>query len=580
MVAGMTLCLFVLTGDASVPTVLLGVLGGVAAVGLGDAEHRGGGLHAAEAVAIVLAVVVVVSLTLSIVPFVAGTVAGGGGGGSWLGSGSGSGTVETSLINADENLGVLGSIELSPDVRFTVTSDSQSYWRVGAYDRFTGSGWVRTGPSRPYEDPLQRPPGSSRTVIQTVRAEDELGVMPAAWKPRQVRSADVPVSVTSAGGLKPAQSLSSGDTYTIESRVAVASPGELRAADVDYPDRVAERYTQLPANQPERVGERTARITANARNPYDTARVVEQWLKNNREYSLTVERPTGNIADAFLFEMQAGYCTYYASTMVSMLRTQNIPARLVVGYTPGEQIDTNQWVARGLDSHAWVEVFFPGVGWIRFDPTPTAPREVAEQERIDSAREEGESSVDIPETRNNSATPTPTPPLLGTPQGESRNTTGQAATPDIRQRQLDDLGLSEGAADTGGDGAFRLPDLTREQLGFGAVVLLGAVVAVRRSGLTNRAYREVWLRYQPRTDPARDTERAYDRLVYLLERQGPDRRPGQTARGYLAGVSDDRARRVLELYEQSYYGRETTQEMADEAVELVDTMVSERPILR
>ena len=583
-VAGATLSVFVLTGDASVPTVLFGVLGGAAAVGLGDADHRGGGLRAAEAVAIVLAVVVVVSLTLSVVPVVAGTVTGGGGGGSpLLGGGSQSGTVEASLINAGENLGVLGSIELSPEVRFTVTSEQRSYWRVGSYDRFTGSGWVRTGPSRPYDGPLQSPRGSSRTVVQTYRAEGPLGVMPAAWKPRRVRSSDVPVSVTSAGGLEPAQSLSAGESYTVESRVVVDSPNELRSAGTDYPDGLQERYTQLPANQPERVAERTARITANAQNPYDTARVVEQWLENNREYSLDVERPDGNIADAFLFDMQAGYCTYYATTMVSMLRTQDIPARLVVGYTPGEQVDENRWVARGLDSHAWVEVYFPDVGWVRFDPTPAAPRETAEQSRIDSARSADEPSVDIPETRNNSVTPTPTPPSFGTPEGgPNGNITVETATPDIRQRQLNSPAANGTGAPGGDDGSggLTLPDLTREQMGFGAIILFGAAVAARRSGLTGRAYREVWLRYQPRTDPARDVERAYDRLAYLLERQGAPRQPGQTPREFLAGVTDDRARRVLELYERSHYAGDVSEATADEAVELVDDIVAERPALR
>jgi len=582
-VAGLTLSLFVLTGDANVPTVLFGVLGGAAAVGLGDAEHRGGGLRAAEAVAIVLAVVVVVSLTLSVVPVVAGTVTGSGGGSPLLGGGGGGGTVEASLISAGSNIGILGSIELSPEVRFTVTSERREYWRVGSYDRFTGNGWVRTGPSRPYDGTLQSPRGSYRSVVQTVSAEGPLDVMPAAWKPRRVRSSDVPVSVTSAGGLDPAQPLATGETYTVESRVVVASPGELRAAGTDYPDGLLERYTQVPANQPDRVAERTARITANAQNPYDTARVVEQWLENNRQYSLQVERPDGNIADAFLFDMQAGYCTYYATTMVSMLRTQDIPARLVVGYTPGEQVGDDQWVARGLDSHAWVEVYFPDVGWIRFDPTPAAPREAAEQSRIDSARAEGEPSVDIPETQNNSVTPTPTPPSFGTPgDGPNGNITVQTATPDIRQRQLQSAAANgttvPGAG--GGGGGLGLPDLSREQIGFGLVVLFGAAAAARRSGLTGRAYREVWLRYQPRTDPTRDVERAYERLAYLLEREGPNRQPGQTPREFLAGVTDDRARRVLELYERSHYAGEVSEAAADEAVGLVDDIVTERPSLR
>ena len=584
-IAGLTMFVFVLTGDANVPTVLFAVLGGTAAVGLGDAERRGGGLRAAEAVAIVLAVVVVVSLTLSVVPVVAGTVTGGGGGSNPLfGGGGGSGTVEASLTSAGSNLGVLGSIELSPEVRFSVTSTSESHWRVGAYDRFTGDGWVRTAPDRPYDGALQSPQGSSRTVVQTVRAEGPLDVMPAAWKPRRVRSSDVPVSVTSAGGLTPAQPLSEGETYTVESRVVAAAPGELRRAGTDYPDGLAERYTQLPANQPDRVAERTARITANAQNPYDTARVVEQWLENNREYSLSVERPSGNIADAFLFDMEAGYCTYYATTMVSMLRTQDIPARLVVGYTPGERVGEDRWVARGLDSHAWVEVYFPDVGWVRLDPTPAAPREAAEQSRIDSARQDGDQSVDISDTQNNSVTPTPTPPSFESPDSQQGTTTIGTATPDIRQRQQlspDGSGASPVSVSEGGGGVGDvIPDLSREQLGFGVVILFGAAVAARRSGLTGRAYREAWLRYQPRTDPERDVERAYERLVYLLERQGATRRPGQTPRGYLGDVTDDRARRVLDIYERSHYAGEASEAAADEAVELVDDIVAERPKLR
>jgi transglutaminase-like putative cysteine protease len=582
-VAGATLFLFVLTGDASVPTVLFGVLGGAAALGLGDADLRGGGLRAAEAVAVVLAVVVVVSLSLSVVPVVAGTVGiGGGGGGTLLGGGGGGDTVEASLIDAGSNLGILGAIELSPEVRFTVTSESESYRRVGSYDRFTGSGWVRTGPSRPYDGALQAPQGSSRQVVQTYRAEGPLNVMPAAWKPRRVQSADFAVSVTSAGGLVPAEQIGEGQTYTVESRVVVASPNELRTAGTEYPDGLLERYTQLPANQPDRVAERTARITANAENHYDTARVVEQWLENNRDYSLDVERPSGNIADAFLFEMDAGYCTYYATTMVAMLRTQDIPARMVVGYTPGQRVGDDQWVARGLDSHAWVEVYFPDVGWIRFDPTPADPREAAEQARIDAARQSNETAVDIEATQNESVTPTPL--SFETPTGDDGQVgtiTVGTATPDIRQRQLGGGSVNGTVAADGEDGSgIGLPDLTREQIGFGLVVLFGAAAAARRSGLTGRAYREVWLRYQPRTDPARDVERAYERLEYVLERQGPDRLPGQTPRSFLGGAADDRVRRVLELYERSHYGGEVSEAAADEAVSLVDDLVEDRDSLR
>ena len=579
VVAGATLGLFVLTGDAAPPTVLFGVVGAAAAVGFGDLASRNAAPAAADAVAVVVAGMIALSLTLSVIPAIAG--GGGGGGGPVVPGSGGGGTVEASLIEGGDDIGILGAIELSPEVRFTVRSEARSYWRVGSFDRFTGQGWVRTGTDRPLEGSLPRPPGRSRPVVQTFEAEGDLGIMPVAWKPREVRSSDVGVRVSAEGGLQPDGSLSSGDSYTVESRVLDATPGELREAGTDYPTGVTERYTQLPANQPERVAERTARITANAENPYDTARVVEQWLENNREYSLGVDRPEGNIADAFLFEMDAGYCTYYATTMVSMLRTQDIPARLVVGYTPGERVAQDTWVARGLDSHAWVEVYFPGSGWVRFDPTPAGPREEAERNRIDAAREVGESDVDIPETVNNTYTSTPGVGDVGTPGAGPSD----VVTPNIRGRTSpigeeapgEDVAGGGTATAAGSGGLVPVPDLSREQMGFGLVVLVGAAAAARRTGLTARAYREVWLRYQPRTDPKRDVERAFERLEYVAAQRGRPRRPGETPRRFLEDVRDRRADRLGELYERAHYGGGVTEAEADEAVELADALVSDRP---
>ena len=582
-VAGATLGLFVLTGDAGAPTVLFGVVGAAAAVGFGDLASREAAPSAADADAVVVAAMIAVSLTLSVIPAVSG---GGGGGPVLSGEGGGAGTVEASLVNAGDNIGVLGSIELSPEVRFTVTSEARSYWRVGSYDRYTGQGWVRTGGDRPLEGTLPRPPGRSRPVVQTFEAEDELTIMPVAWKPREVRSSDVGVRVTSEGGLRPGGPLNQGDSYTVESRVVAADPAELREAGTEYPAEIVERYTQVPANQPDRVAERTARITANAENPYDTARVVEQWLENNREYSLEVDRPSGNVADAFLFEMEAGYCTYYATTMVAMLRTQDIPARLVVGYTPGERVAQDRWVARGLDSHAWVEVYFPDAGWVRFDPTPAGPREAAERDRIDAARETGTGDVDIPETANNTYSPTPADSDGRTPgAGPSDVDPGFEGqfTPDVEgslERAEAAGGPARAGTTPGESGGIPVPDLSREQIGFGLVVLVGAAAAARRTGVTARAYREVWLRYQPRTDPKRDVERAFERLEYVAALRGRPRRPGETPRQFLEDVVDRRANRLGELYERARYAGEVTEAEADEAVELADRLVSDRPGVR
>jgi hypothetical protein len=114
------------------------------------------------------------------------------------------------------------------------------------------------------------------------------------------------------------------------------------------------------------------RVTRGLTNDYDRSVAVERYLKSQYLYSL--EPPLlpsdEDAADFFLFTSRTGYCEQFATAMVVMLRTLHIPSRFVVGYAPGEyDSKTGEWVVRELDAHAWVEVFFPGFGWITFDPT-------------------------------------------------------------------------------------------------------------------------------------------------------------------------------------------------------------------
>ncbi len=577
-VGGAALLFFVLTGDASVMTALFGVVAIAAVLGVGDLDRRGGRLADADGVALVVAAMVVLTVSASVVP-----------------TGSGqpllptddpdAETVEASLVNDDGEFAMQGAISLSPEVRFTVESQQGSYWRVGAYDRYTGDGWIRTAESRPYSaDALDPPEGPTRTVRQTVTAEGDLNVMPAAWKP--VSTSGYSARVTDFGGVTPGEPLSEGDNYTVVSQVPTSQPEQLRDAGTAYPDDVEQRFTQLPDSTPDRVGEFTDRLTANADNPYDTARVVETYLEEEKAYSLDVRKPSGDVADQFLFEMEAGYCTYYATTMVTMLRSQDIPARLVVGYTEGERVGSDEWVVRGLDAHAWVEVYFPGHGWVAFDPTPSGPRESAEQSSIESARENGTANVDTNETR---PTPTPTPDNESTDDpsptptdngSEPNGTNGTAGPPDETPGGVagPDGPGTEGGGDGGddADGGFQFTLPTREELALGLVVAVGLAAGARRSGVADRAYRALWLRRQPRTDdPSADVRRAFARLEYLFERTRRARDPAETPRQYLETLPDARARRVGEIYEQAVYAGRSSRDLADEAIALVDDLVDD-----
>ncbi len=148
----------------------------------------------------------------------------------------------------------------------------------------------------------------------------------------------------------------------------------LRAASGEYPAEVWETNLQLPALDP-RIQELARRVTANAPTPYDKAVAIERYLQTNFRYTLDLTgKPRGDPLARFLFETRAGHCEYFASAMTVMMRTLGIPTRYVNGFLPGEFNDVGgDYIVRESDAHSWVEVYFPGYGWLTFDPTPAAP---------------------------------------------------------------------------------------------------------------------------------------------------------------------------------------------------------------
>jgi transglutaminase-like putative cysteine protease len=152
----------------------------------------------------------------------------------------------------------------------------------------------------------------------------------------------------------------------------VARPAQARSAGTNYPERIRETYLQLSVNLDSRIPQLARRISAAASNPYDQALAMETYLRNNFTYTLNLTgKPGADPLAHFLFETKAGHCEYFASAMAVMLRTQGIPTREVNGFLPGEYNDVaGDYIVRASDAHSWVEAYFPGSGWISFDPTP------------------------------------------------------------------------------------------------------------------------------------------------------------------------------------------------------------------
>ncbi len=161
--------------------------------------------------------------------------------------------------------------------------------------------------------------------------------------------------------------------YTAYSDILDISEERLRNAAERYPEEITDFYLQLP-QLAERVHTLASEIGKDAETPYDTVLTVQNYLLQNYEYSLDVPRTSGLMpVEDFLFVNQAGHCEFYATSMALLLRILNIPTRVVNGFAQGRWNEYgNFFTVRQSDAHSWVEVFFPGHGWLTFDPTPSA----------------------------------------------------------------------------------------------------------------------------------------------------------------------------------------------------------------
>jgi hypothetical protein len=172
------------------------------------------------------------------------------------------------------------------------------------------------------------------------------------------------------------------NSYQASSNIARPSPAELRTASGSYPPEV-QQYLQFPSLDP-RIPLLATTIRASTANSYDTAAAIENYLRTHFGYTLQLSstRPSDPLAE-FLFVRKQGHCEYFASSMTVMLRSLGIPARVVNGFRMSEFNDiTSQYVVRDSDAHSWVEAYFPGYGWVSFDPTPAGSDQTQGLSRI------------------------------------------------------------------------------------------------------------------------------------------------------------------------------------------------------
>ena len=289
----------------------------------------------------------------------------------------------------DDTLPFLGSIELPDALVLEVITEQLEqpyYLRADVYEIYTSTGW-RQLPQESLaldadeitnvdEGLILREPKSIQAVSSGRLGDVILTIGP----PRRIdRDSSVRIGGdrTDVIAAEAEGRVKEGVVYQTVGSVSVAPLEALRAAGTNYPDWVLERYLGLPDDFPQRVSDLALDLTLGQPTRYDETVAIESYLRGI-DYDLSVpDTPVG--ADAiefFLFEAERGYFDYHASAMVVMLRSVGIPSRLVVGYVlqdPQRGLETDRYRVTEQDAFAWPEVYFPGLGWVEFNPSPNLP---------------------------------------------------------------------------------------------------------------------------------------------------------------------------------------------------------------
>lgn len=356
---------------------------------------------------------------------------------------------------------------------FTVRSSAPDYWRLTALDKFDGTAWTSSGTyTRAKGDLDTRLPSSvpTRTLEQTFTIEN----LAALWLP----AAYEPAAVVDDGGtgaryeaesgtltVKEGKETSDGLVYTIQSRIPQRDKASVQAGTTaSLPREFTLRYTDVPATTTNVVRNFLGlRTTSNAmpgirnKTPYEQALMLQNYFRANFIYDLRVAAGHSvNDIQSFLKEKR-GYCEQFAGTFAAIMRTLGVPARVAVGFTPGELQADGLYHVRGEHAHAWPEIFLDSVGWIRFEPTPSRG----------GPGDEAYTGI-APEQ------PAPGEPEVGAPVTTTRPTDPSAATDtpsDLTPEELAGLDTAGG----GGSSATKSPSSVK---GLEQILLVAAIIVV------------------------------------------------------------------------------------------------------
>ncbi|MDQ3979763.1 MAG: DUF3488 and transglutaminase-like domain-containing protein [Actinomycetota bacterium] len=389
---------------------------------------------------------------------------------------------------------------------FTVRSDSPAYWRLTSLERFDGSIWSSLGTYQSSRGALGGGTPAARVSARLLNQHYEIGPLgtiwlPAAYLPERVQGVKGTRYDRDSSSLLAEASRADDLRYQVLSTQPQLTADQLNLSAGPIPEDVSDRYLGLPQEFPTEVAAAALRQTAGFDSAYEKAKALQDWFR--REFTYTVDIEPGHDNDAMrqFLANREGYCEQFAGTFAAMARFLKIPARVAVGFVPGEPLPDGRYHVAGRHAHAWPEVYIGGIGWVSFEPTPGRSSPGTESYT-------GLSEADD-ETTTATTTPTTAPP----PNGSS-----DTSVPDERQELPEPESFID--PDSG------LSRLTVFLIALGALVLaFVAAVPLTRRWAVNR-------RRAAAASPRDRVLVAWQEAEEVLAQAGHARRPWETAAEY------------------------------------------------
>jgi transglutaminase-like putative cysteine protease len=464
-------------------------------------------------------------------------------------------------------LGRIGQIQQSSAVvmHIEIQNDTRGVydlkWRGIALSNFNGSEWSNSDDQirlQPASDgsyrlaPLLKPHGAAPLTGRSIHYHvlmEPLGtnVFFLAEKPQSLQGNFRQVTMDGGGAVYDLDTDHPITRYDADSQLGEVDSDDLRLSPNTAPAGM-EKYLELQPPPDGRIPKLAEEITTKAPSNYDKAVALEQYLSTHFGYTLELPHsPSKDPVANFLFERKKGHCEYFASSMAVMLRSLHIPSRIITGFRGGEFNDlTGQYIVRASDAHSWVEAYFPGSGWISFDPTPAgnAPAGWSRMQLyIDAAASfwrEWIINYDVGHQRT-----------LGRDAATNSRHFFDDARRWIRRQHRALLNAARRAQEHFGNFPARwLGGLVAFSAGL--ILLLNLRRLIR--GL--RAHR---LRAHPERAPRESAALWYDRMVGRLARLGWRKSPSQTPLDFVAAIQETslqkRVARFTQAYESARFGK-------------------------